>query len=255
MASHIHDVIMLFGDSITQGGWQNGGFGHRLDDAYSRKFDVLNRGLAGYNTDWALPVFRQYLATVDEQKHAPRIRLLTIWFGANDSCIKPSPQHVPLDKFTENVRTMVQMITSPSSAYYSPDTKIILITPPPVNTIQRGADLASRNPPLLLDRKFDVTKLYAEAVKSVASQEKVVLLDVWTMFWEAAQSEESLSKYLSDGLHPSALGYDLVYNGLVATISKEYPELHYDKVKPLFPLWADIDWANPGPSLVPSKQM
>ncbi|KAJ8699788.1 isoamyl acetate-hydrolyzing esterase [Pleurotus ostreatus] len=148
MASPIHDVIMLFGDSITQGGWQNGGFGHRLDDAYSRKFDVLNRGLAGYNTDWALPVFRQYLATVDERKHAPRIRLLTIWFGANDACIKPSPQHVPLDKFTENIRAIVQMITSPSSGYYSPDTKIILITPPPVNTIQRSADLSSRNPRL-----------------------------------------------------------------------------------------------------------
>ncbi|KAF9500343.1 SGNH hydrolase [Pleurotus eryngii] len=239
MASPIHDVIMLFGDSITQGGWQNGGFGHRLDDAYSRKFDVLNRGLAGYNTDWALHVFRQasqYLATVDEQKHAPRLRLLTIWFGANDACIKPSPQHVPLDKFTENIKTIVRMITLPSSAYYSPDTKIILITPPPVNTIQRSADLASRNPPLALDRKFDVTKLYADAVKSVAGEEKVALLDVWAMFWEASGSQEALSKYLSDGLHPSALGYDLVYDGLVATIAREYPELHYEKIKPLFPL-------------------
>lgn len=151
----------------------------------------------------------QYLATVDEQKHAPRIRLLTIWFGANDACVKPSPQHVPLDKFTENIRTIVQMITSPSSAYYSPDTKIILMTPPPVNTIQRSADLASRNPPLALDRKFDVTKLYADAVKSVADEEKIALLDVWTTFWEAAGSEEALSKYLSDGLHPSALGYDV----------------------------------------------
>lgn len=42
MASPIHDVIMLFGDSITQGGWQNGGFGHRLDgQRYHRtKIDV-----------------------------------------------------------------------------------------------------------------------------------------------------------------------------------------------------------------------
>lgn len=181
-------------------GWVQYGLGYTCLPA--GKCSLLSYKVRGQRSD-------QYIATVDEQKHVPRIRLLTIWFGANDSCIKPSPQHVPLDKFTENIRTMVQMITSPSSAYYCSDTKIILITPPPVNTIQRGADLASRNPPLALDRKFDVTKLYAEAVKSVAGQEKVALLDVWTMFWEAAGSEELLSKYLSDGLHPSALGYDV----------------------------------------------
>lgn len=72
---------MLFGDSITQGGWEEGGFGHRLSrmsilhsaivlglrypnvlcytDLYSRKLDVLNRGFSGYNTDWAVPVFEQ----------------------------------------------------------------------------------------------------------------------------------------------------------------------------------------------------
>lgn len=69
---------MLFGDSITQGGWSEGGFGQRLSceflstrpiklvlyniytpDVYGRKLDILNRGLAGYNTDWAIPVFEQ----------------------------------------------------------------------------------------------------------------------------------------------------------------------------------------------------
>lgn len=69
---------MLFGDSITQAGWTEGAFGARLAgalpsqgflykndsqfycaDVYSRKFDVLNRGLAGYNTEWAIPVLEQ----------------------------------------------------------------------------------------------------------------------------------------------------------------------------------------------------
>lgn len=26
---------------------------------YSRKLDVINRGLSGYNTEWAIPVFDQ----------------------------------------------------------------------------------------------------------------------------------------------------------------------------------------------------
>ena len=28
-------------------------------DAYCRKLDVINRGLSGFNTEWAIPVFEQ----------------------------------------------------------------------------------------------------------------------------------------------------------------------------------------------------
>jgi len=30
-----------------------------LLDVYARKYDVLNRGFSGYNTEWALPVLEQ----------------------------------------------------------------------------------------------------------------------------------------------------------------------------------------------------
>ncbi|KAJ7090032.1 hypothetical protein C8R43DRAFT_1050416 [Mycena crocata] len=59
MAATVQDVIMLFGDSITQAAWDERGFGARLANVYSRKLDVLNRGLAGYNTEWAIPVLEQ----------------------------------------------------------------------------------------------------------------------------------------------------------------------------------------------------
>ncbi|KAJ8520990.1 hypothetical protein ONZ45_g2248 [Pleurotus djamor] len=146
------------------------------------------------------------------------------------------------------------MVTAPSSPYYSPDTKIVLITPPPINTHQRRADLESRDPPLALDRLFEVTKSYAEAVKEVASQEKVAVIDVWTAFWEASgKDEQNLGKVMDDGLHPNAKGHDIVFGALIKTIAEEYPELHYDKLKPVFPPWAEIDWSNPGPSLRASK--
>jgi len=81
MAANILDAIMLFGDSITQGSWDLNGIGARLSCwflflfsslheemeltdprnlvVYARKMDVLNRGLSGYNTEWAIPVFEQ----------------------------------------------------------------------------------------------------------------------------------------------------------------------------------------------------
>lgn len=59
MAATVQDVFMLFGDSITQLGWQANTFAQRLACAYVRKIDIINRGLSGYNTEWAIPIFEQ----------------------------------------------------------------------------------------------------------------------------------------------------------------------------------------------------
>lgn len=70
--------------------------------------------------------------------------------------------------------------------------------------------MTSRNPPLALDRSFNVTKSYAEAVIDMAIAEKVAVADVWTDIWEAASKDErGLSKFLTDGLHLNAAGYEV----------------------------------------------
>jgi len=242
MAASVQDVFMLFGDSITQGAWEPGlnGFGQRLSYVYARKLEVLNRGLSGYNTEWGLRVFKKCIAKSDET-NLPKIRVLTIWFGANDACIKPSPQHVPLPKFAYNLTYMINMIKSPASPCYSPTTRIILITPPPVNTFQRRADLESRVPPLTLDREFEVTKAYADSVREVARSGEVALVDVWTALWEAAgEDEKSLSKFLRDGVHLNAEGYRIMYEALVATIKEVYPDVHHDNLGFVFQPWAEL---------------
>ena len=138
------------------------------------------------------------------------MRLLTIWFGTNDSVLPSERQHVPLAQFVANLKHLITMVRSPSSEYYSPKTRILLISPPPVNTYQRGEDLASRNPPRKCDREFEFTKLYAEAVVKTAQEEGVAVADVWTVIWEAAgKDERALSAYLPDGLHPNAKGYEV----------------------------------------------
>ncbi|KAG6821086.1 hypothetical protein H0H93_007245 [Arthromyces matolae] len=264
MSATVQDVIVLFGDSITQGAWTPGllGYGEQLSHVYARKLDILNRGLSGYNTDWATPVFRKMLATKEERLYVPKIRLLTIWFGANDSCIRPSPQHVPLSKFADNLREWVDMVHSPKSELYSPETRIILITPPPVNTFQRRADLESREPARLLDREFETTKRYSEAVKDVAREKKVPVADIWTALWEAAgRDEPSLSRFMYDGLHLNVEGYKvrhfglqfliqylhirggtykILYETLMATIKEHHPEVHYENLSEVFPPWLTL---------------
>ncbi|KXN82596.1 hypothetical protein AN958_02447 [Leucoagaricus sp. SymC.cos] len=254
-ASVVQDMFMLFGDSITQGAWEPGlnGFGQRLSHVYSRSLDVINRGYSGYNTEWALPLFEQFFPK-REDKHAPRVQLLTVWFGANDSCILPSIQHLPLERFKENLRKIIDIVKSPESVHYSPWTRVMLLTPPPVNTHQRAADLESRDPPLALDRLFDTTKLYAEAVQEVGAEKGVPVVDVWQSLWNAANNDEaSLGKYLTDGLHLSGAGYEIVYNLLIETIKEKCPEIYYENLRPTFPLWRDINYENPSETLYAGK--
>ncbi|KAF9650917.1 GDSL Lipase/Acylhydrolase [Thelephora ganbajun] len=248
MAANVLDTVMLFGDSITQGSWDLNGIGARLSFVYARKLDVLNRGLSGYNTEWAIPVFEQLLqvfAKKEEQPYVPAVRLLTIWFGANDSVLPSERQHVPLAQFIANLKHLITMVKSPSSEYYSPKTRILLISPPPVNTYQRSAELVSRDPPRNCDREFGFTKLYAEAVVKTAQEEGAAVVDVWTVLWEAAgKDERALSAYLLDGLHLNAKGYELAYNAINESIEQSYPEIHHQNLQYAIPRHDELDPSN-----------
>ncbi|THH33012.1 hypothetical protein EUX98_g1217 [Antrodiella citrinella] len=245
MAATVHDVFLLFGDSVTEQSSDAGGLGQLLSAAYTRKVDVLNRGFSGYNTRWAIPILEQLLAKKTEQSHVPGVRLLIIWFGANDATIPANFQHVPLAEFADNLSTLVQLVTDPSSPYHSPQTKIVLITPPPVNTLQWGAYKASQEPPEELERSLDLTKTYAEKVKEVGLKEGVQVLDAWTALWKAAgEVEGNLSRLSHDGLHLNADGYKVVYDELMKIIVDKHPELHYNKLQDVFIGFLDIDPVN-----------
>lgn len=61
-----------------------------------------------------------------------------------------------------------------------------------------------------LDRIFETTEEYAEAVKDVAREEEVGVVDAWTLLWEAAgKVEKNLDRYLCDGLHLTRDGYQV----------------------------------------------
>lgn len=102
------------------------------------------------------------------------------------------------------------MVKSPESDHYCPSARVILLTPPPVNTHQWRADLESRTPPLALDRLFGTTESYAQAVREIGDEHSVVVVDAWTSLWDAAgQDETSLDRYLTDGLHLNGAGYEV----------------------------------------------
>ena len=103
---------------------------------------------------------------------------------------------------------MVWSLRTSSSEYCSPWTRIILLTPPPVQVIRREKILAERDPPREIDRSFDRTRAYAETVKEVGVTHNISVVDAWTAIWTAAgQKESALTPFLSDGLHLTDEGY------------------------------------------------
>ncbi|KAI9056868.1 SGNH hydrolase [Trametes sanguinea] len=245
MAATVQDAIMLLGDSLTQGGYEMNGFAAKLAHVYNRKMDVINRGFSGYNTDWILPVFEQCFATQHEQQYVPKVRILVIWFGANDAAPPPKDQHVPLDRFRANLRKLLWMVRAPESPRYSPETRIVLMTPPPVNTAQRDRAQRAKSPPKELDRDFETTRRYAEAVVEVGKQEGVPVVDLWNKLFDAAGRQEAgLEKFLTDGLHLNEKGYAIVFDELVRTIKENYPKYHYDNMQSTF-AYFDILANNP----------
>ena len=139
---------------------------------------------------------------------------LAVYFniiGANDSVLAHSPQYVPIDKFKANLERMIAMVHDSTSEYYSPHTRTLLLTPPPVGEAQRNGDLASRNPPRKPDREWNNTKDYANAVIEVGTgKPKVEVVDIWSAIWEAAgQDVARLPEFLKDGLHLTVAGYQV----------------------------------------------
>ncbi|ORY78422.1 SGNH hydrolase [Leucosporidium creatinivorum] len=230
--------VAMLGDSITQQSWGDGGTGAALANAYQRKLDVLNRGLSGYNTAWALPVAQQWLPKTTDS--LPETALLIIWFGANDAALPPSPQALTIEEFKANLHTLISLVRSPTSPHYSPSTKILLITPPPVDAEVRGADLMARDPPRVPDRDAERTRQFAEAVKEVGKEAEIPAVDAWSRINEAAERDGGLTKYLNDGLHLTAEGYKLVTVGVSEAIHEFISELHWDHIEQTFPHWADI---------------
>jgi len=176
----------------------------------------------------------------------PQVKLLTIWLGANDACLEQSPQCVSVERFVQNMKTFISMVQSPDSEWYSPSTKIVLITPPPISETARAADLASRDPPLACDRTAEHSKRYVDAVLALGEEFQLPTVNVYQPIWDLTENGNptKLAIYLGDGLHLTAAGYAILFDELMRTIQTSYPELYPEAVPMQFPPWADLNWKN-----------
>ncbi|KAJ1994821.1 isoamyl acetate-hydrolyzing esterase [Coemansia spiralis] len=279
----MYDTIVCFGDSLTQHGWDvsKQGWTAQLAQAYLRKMDIVNRGFSGYNTKLARVLLPQILPPSDpgeklrevneemadnmvepgapvsnEPRPGPKLRLLVIFFGANDAQVAPGKAHVPLDEFRTNIEYFVLSIKLQSSAFYSKDTRVLLITPPALGTKQHEHYEALDGNPSY--RTNEVTKQYADAVKEAADKLQVPCVDLWSAIEDKVAKVreerqetgeplefEGYDEYLRDGLHLSAKGNDLLFELVTKKIKECIPELDPESMTFVVPrhqeLYANIN--------------
>jgi isoamyl acetate esterase len=212
---HIRPAIVLFGDSITQQGFGvdgKVGWASLLAAAYTRRADVLNRGFSGYNTQHALDLVPRLFG-------APPNNLLfcTVFLGANDAALPGEPQHVPIDQYAENLKSIITSIRECSQSSSKPF-PVILLTPPPVD---EAAWAAWKNV-AVCDRSNQVARAYGARAQQVATELDCPVVDTWTLL---EGFSDKRGEFLSDGLHLNEQGNRRVFEGLMTLLQQQFPDL------------------------------
>ena len=268
------DQFILFGDSITQASFaQDRGFafGAALADIYTRRLDVINRGLSGYNSTQGF----QALPLIMPDPEVARVRFLTIFFGANDARLPDTPggpqQTVPLEDFVQNLRAMVK---HPAVQRHK-GIRIVLVMTPPVDERELLKHDMESYPGMgrVLRRTAVNTARYAQAVRELGTELGLSVLDIHGAMLKRAGYNSStagtptdertpgsratgspsspmvgsleappsdmLQSFLYDGLHFSGEGYKLLYGELMALIEEDFPDQMPTRLPFVLPAWDD----------------
>ncbi|OMH84688.1 Isoamyl acetate-hydrolyzing esterase-like protein [Zancudomyces culisetae] len=285
------DIFITFGDSITELGYQveKDGWVSQLANQYVRKIEVVNRGYSGKttisdgssitskdeqknlseNADNGKVNYEQQILTGFEESRTPRIRLVTIFLGANDSSLPPWFQHVPLAEYGANIRQMIDFLTNKESEYYNPDVKIILITPPPLCSTM-WQEILKEKGYTEVNRNNQSVKIYADEVVKIGKDYNIPVINLWQGIEDKIQELKNAAvnsdgsqqqqdtntdqkyctdvnnprfgydRYLCDGLHLENLGNDFLFKSLMETINTNFPELSPENVPTFLPTWETI---------------
>ncbi len=129
---------------------------------------------------------------------------ITIFLGANDACFTAPMVHVPLDEFESHIRHYVDTIlTEPLLE----STKIILITPPPINSPSPTTTLIATDNASVKGRvqfrTYMSKKMYAERVMKIADSygevtDRVAGIDFWkSLVFDCLQLEGRIEENAS----------------------------------------------------------
>lgn len=202
-------LFVLFGSSIVQYSYSNGGWGAHLSDIYARKADILLRGYTGWNSRRALQVVSQ----VFPKDAAAQPDLVIVYFGGNDSMGSHSSglgPHVPIEEYTENMRKLAVHLKS-----LSEKTRIIFLTCPPIHEEYVRQNLS----PYISDlkRSNEACGRYADSCVELCRDLDIKVINLWTAFQKKANWENTC---FTDGIHLSSEGSMIVVDEILKVLKE-----------------------------------
>jgi lysophospholipase L1-like esterase len=231
------DKILLFGDSITEGSYDQAlGFNisPALQHEYARKLEVVARGFAGYNSEHARHILNPILDA--ESAGGSKVILVVIFFGTNDSA-RNDLQYLPIQRSAENLHFL-------ATAALKRNIPAILVGSAPADENRASGDKAA------LDHLA-----YSNAAHTVANVLNVPFVDLWHAFMESKgwkegdpiigkkgeETDQNLEDLLPDGVHFSPKGYRIWYELLLETIRESFPGLRKENLPKILAGYDEID--------------
>jgi lysophospholipase L1-like esterase len=212
-------VIVMFGDSTTafRPKAVRQVYSVRVEAALraeNRAVIVYNRGVGGNTTEMAR-------TRLEKDVLALKPEVVVVQFGINDAAVdvwKDPPKTEPRvgqQRYVENLRWMAEQIHAAGG-------RVIFMTPNPLRWTERMKSLYGRPPYDAADPEgFDKLHLraYAAAMRALAAELKVPLVDVHSAYAEWSQSSgQPLDQLLLDGQHPNDAGHALVTEKLLPVL-------------------------------------
>lgn len=212
-----HPVIVTFGDSTTAPRGNLAIYAQRLDQVLARQgipATIINAGVGGNTTSMARRRFE-----TDVLRHNPK--LVIIQFGINDSAVDVYKQppatlpRVPFATYRDNLLYFIAtlkgrgtqvILMTPNLLHWTPNLKELYGKPPYNPDDPDGFNLYLRD--------------YAQAVRDIAKEQKVPLVDIYKAYEDYAKDPgRTADELLLDGMHPNAKGHQLVTERLMGPVS------------------------------------
>ena len=173
---------------------------------------VINAGVRGNNTEDAARRFQ-----TDVLDHKPD--LVVLQFGINDSAVdvwKQPPADKPrvdLTLFRNHLQFFIRTLKTRG-------VKVVLMTPNPLRWTPRLRELYGKPPyhPEDPEGMNRLLHIYVAAVRELALEESVTLVDVDAAFRDYAREHGSLDDLLLDGMNPNQQGQRIVAEMLGKTV-------------------------------------
>lgn len=225
MAEKLFPKVILFGDSISQESFSEGGWGATIADHFQRKCDVLNRGFSGYTSAFNKLILPKILQWDNSPKGS--IAVAVVLLGSNDSVLEDiDPRGLSVEEYVANLTDILTQFMDDGMAA----NQLILLTPPAISEVMW--EKRCREMGYAMALSDERVKSFASRCADLGKSLGVAVVDLYTLFHQQPNWES----FLSDGLHLSKEGNRFVADHVIPLLNTKLGHLPQ-----IFPDWKDID--------------